>query len=529
MNRTTIDHLGAAALAAGLDQPTGQGRFRRVVRLTFATGGAAQAATLSGLAVLDVTFLPRDVTATAPGAPERATLTAGGNGLVLSLPVAREVARVRLATPRTGDQVAVFRFDGGSVSDDPVVAAPHGAAGAHLGVTDRALILRRRNAGDHALTQSEIASVTLRYSVVNPRLLLAVAGDPAGEQAVPPRLDAEGQPVFPASFQAGPAAAAILTAALVRLAEAGVPSVSAGGALPDPVVVDVILEADQPCAARIDAIDLGLTLERRGFADGGDKRVLRFDARGTPLGQGLSVPLPPAAANLGGTLRYSIAGDAARGAAGGAPGPVPVARNEGVALAGDSTVTGRLSIAAATTAVGAVAVLAPTQPGTTLVASLRGDCDGLPEALLATSAPVAVAGAAPGPVSFVFPATVLSAGHVWLGISPRSGAAVALLADPDPATVVVVETASGPVRHMGVGLAATLRHAALDAAPAEAAPVELRLGDTPLVLDRGEADLGPALAALPRPLPSAVTLRVGAPSRAVVTIDPPVLRWEHPG
>lgn len=515
MSRVTQVALGALAGAAGLDTATPAGRFRRSLRLAIPTGGGAQGADLGASPVLDVTFLAREVDARAPGAPEPATLAVGGAGLVLSLPVAREIARVRLAAPQAGDQIAAFRFEGAAVSDDPVVAAAHGGAGAVLGVVDRALILRRRNAGDHALTASAIAAVVLRHPPVNPRILIAVGGDPAGEQALPPATGAGGQPVFPASMSSGAALAAALGPALGRLADQGT--------LPDPLQLDLVLEADQPCAARIDALDIALTLERRGFAGAGGKRVLRFRGEGREM-QAVALALPPAAQTLAGTMRYCVSGTALRARAAPGTGTAPEAQADGVALAGDEIVACRIDLPGAAVVVGAEVVLAATEPRTTLVARLHADREGRPGADLGAGGEVALDAARPHVVAVAFPATTVPAGPVWLALSAPRGAAVAMLGEGEGQAARGRAPDLAPLGPSTGGLAAVLRFAA-PAAEASRADVELRMGDVILPAAGGVADLGPALAALPEPRPAEVILSVGAGSGAVVTLDPPVLRY----
>jgi len=138
MSRIARAALGSAANAAGLDtvSPGPARRFRRTVRVTVATGGVAQRMAVLPDSTLNVTFTARSFDASAAGAPEAAQVFSGQDGLVVRLPVARRIASVRLTTFQTGDQIAVFRFDGRAVSDDPVTFATHLSNGAPLGVTE---------------------------------------------------------------------------------------------------------------------------------------------------------------------------------------------------------------------------------------------------------------------------------------------------------------------------------------------------------------------------------------------------------
>ena len=284
MTRLTTSDLAAAG-AAGLDTPEA-GRFLRRIRVRLRTGGEAERAVVAPGTVLNTRFLARTVDATAAGAPEPAELGHFGDHLVLSLPVARKLRRVRLKTPQSGDQITAYRFDGQAISDDPVKTATHGTIGARLDVTDASLILGRRNGADFALSPAEIDKVLLRYSPVNPRLSLRLADTPGSDVPLPVQTDPDGTPVFPAVGQHGAALAAALEAVL-----RGLPS-----PLPDPIELDLILSADQPCLARIDALDLSLVFEKRGFAG---KKVLRFDGKRRAV-QNLPLMMPAGAAVAGG-------------------------------------------------------------------------------------------------------------------------------------------------------------------------------------------------------------------------------------
>lgn len=515
MSRVTTAALASQAAAAGLEMVTPQGRFRRVLELAIPTGGEADGATVSGTTVLRATFLAREVDATAPGAPEPAALTTGAAGLVLSLPVAREVARIRLAAPQAGDRIAAFRFDGAAVSDDAVVAAAHGSGGAAIGVTDRALVLRRRNAGDHALAPAAIAAVFLRYAPANPRILIALAGDPAGEQALPPLTGAAGEPVFPPEIERGGAVAAALQAAIERLA--------AAGPLPDALRLALILEADQPCAARIDALDIGLRLARRGFAGLPGKQVLRFGGSRRET-QERALGLPSAAADLEGRLGVSISGAPAASAPAAPLIDPPAAGADGVALAGGVVVSGRLDLPEAAVVVGAEVVLSATEPLTVVRATLQADRNGRPDAVLATSGDLVPGGAVPAPLALALPPTAVPAGPVWLTLTALRGRAVAMLGHGGATLVMGDGAAFAPMPAAADrGLAAVLRLAA----PANPPPggLVLRLGGVVLPVVDGMADLTAALASSAPP-PS--VLSVSADARVVVTLDPPLLRYSLP-
>lgn len=526
MSRVTRAMLGALANPAGLDTPAPgpAGRFRRNLPLAIPTGGGAQAATLAAGAVLRTVFAAREVDARAGGAPEPATLQPGPAGLVLTLPRARRLVRVRLAPAQGGDQVAAFRFDGQAVAEDPVAVGGAAAGGAALGVTDARLILRRRRGGaDLALTAGEVASATLAYAPSNPRLGFVLEGDEEGETFLPPVTDAAGQPVFPATAERGADFARALADRLARRAS-----------LPASLALTLILEADEPCVAGIEALDLTLILERRGFLDGAEKRVLRFPG-GRREVRALALPLPPSGATiLSAGLTASLALDAAARLGGAAPAagaPDPGEAAEGVALLPASPVATRLALQAALAATGAEAVLAAPEGAAEIVASVWEERDGLPGTRLAESAPVPVTGPRPVLVPFAFPRGVaLPAGPAWLVLTARSGRALVLLAPGEGAVALGgVGGFTQLAAAAGRGAAAGLRSPASDPAGGGApAILGLSVGGVavPLQAAAGRrvttADLRPALVGAGG---ASVELLVASDASGLVTLDPPVLRY----
>ena len=298
--------------------------------------------------MLDVGFADRSFDALAATAPERATLVAEAAGLVLSLPVARRIAAVRLVAAVAGDAVAAFRFDGEAVSDDPVAVGGHGPQGGAIDVTAGQLLLRRRRGGsDAALAPADIAAVTLAVSPQGAGVGVEVVGGPDGVVFLAPETGAGGVPVFPATISRGPAFAALLSTAIGRFSD------ERRGVLPDPIEVDLVLEADTPCLVTVTGFDLGYLLERRHLEEGGqavDKRVLRFaggrvETREVAL-TGLAGVVVQAA-----TVRLSPAARAAPGraarAAAALPGPdLAAAGATGIALAAGTLVAARRELVA---------------------------------------------------------------------------------------------------------------------------------------------------------------------------------------
>ncbi len=515
MSRVRLADIGSGAAAAGLDTARA-GSFRREVRLSIFTGGVAQAAHVAAGTQLQVTLISRDLDARAAGAPEAALLAMQSGSLALTLPVARQIRSVRLASPAAGDVVAAFRFDGSSVSEDPVAVGTHGASGAVLDVTDRALILKRRNGGsDFALTPSAVSQVVLRYPPANPRLALRRVGDPA-EFPFPARIDSYGLPSFPASTPRGADFAKIIQSVLDRLP---VP-------LPDSLEFDLILIADQPCSARIDALDLSLLLETPGLAD---KTVLRFPG-GRRVVERLTLALPAGAQIHAGRVNVSVSGTPPSVVPAETAAPVPPAGGEALALGPGMLAATRLDLPVAELVTGADVVLAAPAGPVRVRANLRADTAGLPGAILAEGGQVTFPSARPASVAFDMPPTAIPAGPVWLVVEALGGPAQALLGGPGA-------SATGDGRNFALhpaarerGLAAALRFAHTSASAPDGGRFELRLGGVflPGMPDTGaaEIDFSPAIDALTG---ATAALEVCAPRRAMVTLDTAVLVYTLPG
>jgi hypothetical protein len=514
MSRITKSDLGSLAGSAGLDKAEG-GRFSRTIRLSLPTGGQAERAKIASGTMLDTRFLTRDVNALAAGAPEVASLGTSGGQLVLSLPVARQVRRVRLKVPMDGDRIAAFRFDGQAVSEDPVKSASHGGQGARLDVTDSALILKRRNSGNFALAPSAIESVLLRYAPVNPRLALRLPAETGPGTPFPVQTDADDMPIFPVDGTHGADLAAAMTSLLT-----GLPA-----PLPDPLEIDLILSADQPCSARIDALDLSLVLEKRALPE---KAVLRFSGRRRET-QSLPLSLPTGALLSSGSVSVAISAMPPEQAVQGAPVmPLPLPTGEGLRVTDTHSAATMILLESAQVIVDAEVMLSAPNGAAELRTVLYADSEGQPVRALAESKPQTISRARPTAVSFKFAPTALPAGPVWLGLASVSGTAIAMLggtgrlARTEGPDFVNVEDAENR------GLAATLRPFASEATPAAAGGPVISLGETVLqaLPTRGTAvlNIGPVITTLAEPTP----LHVSSAARAVVTIEPPLLQYALP-
>jgi hypothetical protein len=514
MTRIDTSALGTQAIAAGLEPDSG-GRFSRTIRLSLPTGGVATRARVAPGTVLRPRFQARTVDALAPGAPEAATLSTMGGDLVLSLPVARQIRRVRLKAPSEGDRIAAFRFDGDVVSGDPVQTAVHGASGALLNVTDAALILKRKNGGTFLpLSAGAVDAVRLRYSPLNPRLALRLADETGPGLPFRTELDEAGFPVTPAPPDRGPDLAAALETLLGRVR----------APLPDRLEIDLVLSADEPCSAGIDALNLSLVLETAALPE---KTVLRF-AGGRRDVRSVALDLPAGAVIAGGALVVTVTGTPPGEAQQDATlDPLPAAGGEGLAIASARPVATRLQLAAARTIAGAELVLAASEGPAELRAVLYADRDGQPGAALAESAAVSVTRATPSATAFAFPPSAVPAGAVWLGVEALTGCAVALLGGTGP-----LARTDGPAfvifdDPMGRGLAAALRPVTASRTISTGGP-SLSLGGAALpgLPSSGTAEID--LTAVATALAASPTLTISSGARATVTIAPPVIRYTLP-
>lgn len=532
MSRITRAALNSAANAAPLDtvRPGATRRYRRTVRVTIPTGGVAQRMEVLSDTVLNVGFAAREFEATTPFAPETATLVSGPDGLVLRLPVARRVSRVLLNVVVLNDEVAAFRFDGRAVSDDAVASAPHGDDGAALNVTDSQLILRRRRAGaDETLAPGAVDGVFVAVEPVQPRVSFAIVGDPDGEVTLPPALDALGAPILASNDTWGPRLASALTAQLARFA-------AGRTALPNPVLVDLILEADTPCSAAINAFDFGYVLERIGFSDGTDRQVLRF-AAGRGETRAVSLDLPPGIVALDATMRLTLAGSTAptvqRQAAVVAGSAPPATVSHGVTVAPGRLAATPLMLTGATVVTGADIVLGAIEVPAEITVGLWEETDGLPGQRLAESGPVMLSVARPACVLATFsPGVTLPAARVWVAISARRGRVFLALAPAAEGTVVAGDGKTWSALPAAVGFVGSVRlrmpvPEGDDGIVAQGPVVSIGGASLPVATD-GRTQVAvftDRLNALPIPRPSQVELNIRADSGGVVTVEAPVLRY----
>lgn len=501
---------GALTGLWGLDELVEQParRYRRRFTIDLPTGGLTEAllflesaladlvpssessAVTDALQVLQstvatVSFSNRDFDALAAGAPEVATLSLRGGDLVVTLPVARRLLRVKLANPQSGDKVAAFRFDGDVVAEEAVDTGAHGSQGAPLNVTDRQLILRRRNAGSTtALAISDVAQVVLRVDPHNPRVLIRIAEDPEGERPLSLAAGAGAGN----TEDLGPQLAAALEDQIARF-QAGrqVPT------LPSPLTLELAFEADSPCRLQIHDFGIGYYGRRASFPDAEPKKVLRFKG-GRRETRALPIMVPAAITAVSAQLR--LAGDLGGGGAAGqgpqsGPGaeetPAPFVPSKiGIALTPDRPLAASIQPDAAAAVDMAFTEIAVIEPATTLVMSLWRDAGGRPGDLLTESAPLETGATAPSLFSFSFrrPA-VLSADRFWAGLRVVGGRAVWMMAPAADASLLELHDRNWRQTAAGAGLAPVLHLPALAASAAdEGIAAGAMLDDQPLVLTR---------------------------------------------
>jgi hypothetical protein len=530
MSRITLHESPLPADAAGLNAVAPGGRFRRTVRFNLITGALATGVELLGVPTLAaprlaVTFQAREIDALPNTAPERATLSAGSGGVVLSLPVARRIAGVRLHAAQADDQVAAFRFDGPVVSDQAIATGQRGSAEAVLGVADRQLVLRRTGLSG-PLVVPAIKAVFVAYEAPNPRIGLALPADGAGAEFLPPEL------VTAAAAPLGAAFAAALAARLRRFAE------DRQTPLPNPLAVDLILEADHPCLARITAFDLSYALTLRGLADSAEKQLLRFPGSRRTT-ETIELSLPPNAVVLAASIGLSEAAGprAQQGAVSELDAAAVTASSEAVALAPGRPVGSRVEPADARVVIGAQAQLAAVEAATAVASLWEDDGRGLPGRKLTESAAVALQSGHPMSVPFVFsPPEALPAGPAWLVFSVERGRA-ALALDGGEAGAVAIQSGTGfsAVAAAGAqGGAVRLLYApdaADEAEPSAGLAVSLAGTAIALMSDGGRdgfrADLTPQLSAMPRPWPKRIAIEIASERKGVVTVEPPLIMYQE--
>lgn len=526
MTRITRDDVAGGSDTVGLDAPTSTGRYRRGFRFTIQSPGGPQGVEITTDSVVGLNFATRLFDATATGAPEAADLTSKGTGVVLRLPVARRVARIRLTSDEPGDKVAAFRFDGEAVSDAAVKTADHGANGATLNVTDRQLLLRRRRAGsDLALSPGAVAEVVLAAPPQNPRIGFEIVGASEGITYLSPETSADGQVIFPATVSRGPAFAAALSAAIARM--------GAGGPLPDTLTVDLVVEADTPCLVTVTAFDLGYVLQRAHLPGDAKKTVLRFpggrrETREVPL-EGLDgVTVLEATVRL--TPTAAAAPARARRSGTEIPGPDPLATTDiGIAVdAGTALATRRqLDTPQAVTAAEFVAAAVGNETAEVSLA-LCADTGGLPGTCLGECPPCKVRAGRAALVRTVFdPAVVLPAGPIWIVLRCRRDRAVAALVTDSSARLATGSGAGWSTRTAAAGFGAAVRLRAAEPSDTPASPpLAASVGPQPVPLTATGDDVVADLAALPDGPPTGpFTLSVHCTTGGVVTAGPLTMRY----
>jgi hypothetical protein len=525
---TRITDLGPAAAPAVLNLPAPGGRFRRTVRFNLVTGTLATGVKVLAGARLVTGFQGREANALLAGAPERATVAPGGGGVTVSLPVARRIARVRLASAQPDDEVAAFRFDGPVVSEQAVATAPHGTNGARLDVTDRQLILRWLRGGvPQPLTVANVAALFVGYEAPNPRTGFDLPADGAGVEflTVPPGGRGGAGEALGAVF------AAALSSRILRFAE------GREAPLPNPLAVDLVLEADHPCLGLISAFNLAYALTLTGFADSAEKQLLRFPGT-RPAVERLEIRLPPNAALVSASLTLSEPGgpqprqDAALASATAMP-----ASGEGIMLTPGGLVAARVEPEGAQVVTGAEARLAAVETATAVVSLWEEDGQGLPGRKLTESGAVVLESGHPMTVPFLFSRPeALPAGPAWLVFSVEGGRAALALGDGGTGAVAIHSgTGFAKVAAVGAqgGAARLLYTSDLAEEIRPGTGLTVSLAGAAVALERdGERDgfranLTSQLNAMPRPRPERIAIEIASQGKGVVTVDPPLFSYQE--
>ena len=515
-----LANIGAAAALARLNELTPDGRFRRTIRIDLATGGGASGLEAMGEMRLTATFAVCDSNALAMGAPERAKLEASSGGLTLSLPVARRIESVRLHSSVTGE-LAAFRFDGPVVSEQAVATNKLEAGRATLRVTDRQLILRRDG---QSLAPSDVKEVTVRYEIANPRVGLAISDDGIGvEFLVPDQLPSQA-----GTLKLGSAFVVALEARIARFAEAR------GGPLPNPLSMEIILEADQPCHAGIAELALDYALTAPALAAGDTKQHLRFPG-GRRVVETVAIALPTGAKVLSAPL--SIERSAGKPRAGVSASNTASSEDEpdGIAFNSEKLVATRVDLANARVVTGAVARIAAIETSEVTARLLAVDQGGMPGQLLAESAPVEIQTVRPTTVDFVFrPAATLAAGPAWLALS-ATGKAVLLLGGDDGDGSVAFSTTTNATwlpAAPGRNAIATLLFAPLaDVQEETLTPFTAALGSTPIMLEQDaggtafKAEIASLLNGLPSSSRSQAQIQIETDQCGAIIIEPLTLHY----
>jgi hypothetical protein len=533
------------------------GRFAR--RFTFAlpTGGLADGFRWQPDSGFTLSFPVFDYDAHAATTPESVTIVNSGSdstgGVLITFPVPRTLWRVRVSGALSNDVIEAHRVDGDAVTDDAFAHAEHGAAGAILNAADRQLVLRLKRGGAAAsLRAPDVAQVIVRSPAGNVRV--GVALPTLGNDVFYLGPDAGAVLTNPtAATQLGPALATLLQTASDRLTGS-----LAGGLLPAPVPMILVLESDTPAQAHITGFVLRYRLFRRRFIDQAPKRLFNF-AGGSLSTQPLTIDVPRGSALWSATLRMmgpfkeqdgggaGQAGDgldAAPAASALPASDLGVELHVGETAATQTTLTQAAVIAGATVE---LVALADTSAGRV---RLHRDADGSPGDILGEQpfAPLLAGIRRIVRVDFENP-TVLGAGPVWVAAQCDDGTLLWLTNTPGETTKGkrVLRRSAKDLEWVAVsaasdrGAAASLTTSGPDApagSPAFAG-VRLFLGSTrlrgamPAAGSAGERETRFDITAAVRPIVQsgtgssvAVGLSLASSERGRVTVYPPEIEFD---
>ncbi len=516
-----------------------QRKYRQTFTCTLPTGGVADGIRFLPETRLTLRLQMLEFDARAPGAFESASVTDRGNKVLLQLPAARTLHRVKIAGA-TGQLIRAFRTDGPVTAEEHFAQALHVSAGAELDILDPRVALGFSNEAE--LAASQIQLVILRSLPANPKVGLKVPL--LGEDEF--FLSGEDGPLLPDPLQS-----ATLDAALLRVLttlSGRIQNALAGGLLPASLPLQIIVESDTPALLQITAFNLDYRLLRRRFStpalgtEPAKKQVLRFGG-GTLQTQEIALEVPKAASfaravmKLTSTFALAAAGEAEAEA--GEVSEVAVAGEQALHLLAGGEVAARIALPGALLPEGGTAEVLVLSGQPLVSARLYADDSAAPGALLAQASFAAHRVGQRQTYRFRFPRSAVVSGQAWLALTLSEGAAAWLLAAGEQGAACA-RSAAGTWTRIDIGANRALAglygaDGSVVAADADSSfnGVRLRIGATPLppliAQETQEHSLAAALSLLAQSAPGAVfslSLEVLSSQQGQVTVFAPELEYD---
>lgn len=502
----TTATLGARSLRTPSGEPARR-VFRAVLYLRLATGGMAEAMVFDeATTTLQGTFSSDAYNAVTIGTDTglRASVSASGNGAVVTLDAPRRVRQITLADDKvhsSGYTLELYRLDGDVLAPAPSATdvnqafgpihefsgAPErtigGIAGGSEGAvvtasaessgsprlvkdfstvfsvdfTDARFALRLKAPGGAAVSLSpdDVTAIQIGSPPSGPRIGIVFPVDAAGEAAGFPGVTffwrapgevADGSPE--ATATAGPALATELARAARsfrdRLRDAQPPG-SAPPVLPATLDAALVIESDSPCRLTAGVVSLAFRLARESFPDGADKRVMKFDGAGQLEAEAV-ITAPGAASCAVATIRTAESFRDERAASGvGAGEPITFDdARRGIRVDGRRGIAHSIVPAQALTVSGVAVAVMGLAARTELRVELREDAAGQPGGRRLAAATVALdaAGVRRWATATFAASVIVPAVRHWIVLTSAAGQAVWLTRDAADA-ISVLETVNG--------------------------------------------------------------------------------------